>query len=433
MLKSVVLQTWNNIEVILVNDGSTDDTRLIISCWEEKFKARGYTVHIIDQDNAGVAAAIKKGFDYAEGDYVCFPDADDYITPDYVRLMANELDNNADIGFVACEIGIRDRLNGTIIGLLDFGKLGVQPEKRIERGLLIRLPMSVCNLLLRRELIIDLKIFTNMCIYPAVSQEPQILIPLYTSSSKGMELHIPLYIYNTYAKELGATLSKNPLDMILNDYYSLQVKTIDSLDITDSVKDYLKKISIIGDMICSMQIMNKNERERSKDKLYDKIKELVTPYYPITNDLLDRGGTYLLLHAISNSILGIKRRNLPSVRKSVISYGSLGNYASLLTPHIVNTPLNPRVYWDKSANEGTKNYMGEPVTCIDGDIVMKDDIILCFPNNKAIYAEAKSIADKKNAIVLSYYDIMDIMSSYYYPQFYEHESITKILQYSQYL
>ena len=55
MLDSVIAQKWDNIEVILVNDGSTDGTREAIAEYEPKLKTRGYETVIIDQENAGCA------------------------------------------------------------------------------------------------------------------------------------------------------------------------------------------------------------------------------------------------------------------------------------------------------------------------------------------------------------------------------------------
>lgn len=61
--QSVYDQVWDNIELILVNDGSTDGTREIIRQWEPRFVRRGYSVQIIDQENRGVFGAIKAGLE----------------------------------------------------------------------------------------------------------------------------------------------------------------------------------------------------------------------------------------------------------------------------------------------------------------------------------------------------------------------------------
>ena len=94
MFDSILAQEWDNIELILVNDGSTDGTRGIITEYEPKFLERGYEVVIIDQDNQDVAAAVRNGLLRVTGEYVCQVDADDELDPRYVSMMAGWLDEH---------------------------------------------------------------------------------------------------------------------------------------------------------------------------------------------------------------------------------------------------------------------------------------------------------------------------------------------------
>ena len=82
-LDSVSRQTYQNIEVILVNDGSTDGTWDIISDYvmnKDKFVA-------ISKKNGGAAAARNSGLEIAKGEYITFVDADDFISKDYVSTL----------------------------------------------------------------------------------------------------------------------------------------------------------------------------------------------------------------------------------------------------------------------------------------------------------------------------------------------------------
>lgn len=99
-LRSILRQSYREIEVILVNDGSTDDSLAIC----EKFAARDDRVCVIDIPNGGVSNARNTGIAVASGKYVQFVDSDDRIHPHMVRTMVGELERTqADIVFCGLE------------------------------------------------------------------------------------------------------------------------------------------------------------------------------------------------------------------------------------------------------------------------------------------------------------------------------------------
>jgi glycosyltransferase involved in cell wall biosynthesis len=94
-LFSVASQTLEDYEVICVNDGSTDDSRDILS----EYASQDSRVTIIDQENQGLAGARNTGLDYVSGDYVMFLDADDFLEPTTVEEVYTQCANDdADIG-----------------------------------------------------------------------------------------------------------------------------------------------------------------------------------------------------------------------------------------------------------------------------------------------------------------------------------------------
>lgn len=84
-LDSALAQTWPHLEIIVVNDGSRDDSLHIA----QSYAARG--VAVIDQPNAGQCAACNRGLAAARGDYIKFFDADDILSPEHVALQVAAL------------------------------------------------------------------------------------------------------------------------------------------------------------------------------------------------------------------------------------------------------------------------------------------------------------------------------------------------------
>lgn len=82
-LDSLAAQTYRNLEVILIDDGSTDDSGAIADRYVKKDK-RFYVIH---QQNGGLSNARNHGIEVAKGKYLTFVDSDDTVTPDYVEFM----------------------------------------------------------------------------------------------------------------------------------------------------------------------------------------------------------------------------------------------------------------------------------------------------------------------------------------------------------
>lgn len=93
-IESIQKQTYINIEIILVNDGSYDKS--IIIC--EKYAEYDERIIVVNKENGGVSSARNRGLDIATGDFIGFVDSDDLIDAEmYERLITASLKNDADI------------------------------------------------------------------------------------------------------------------------------------------------------------------------------------------------------------------------------------------------------------------------------------------------------------------------------------------------
>ena len=96
-LKSILRQTFTDIEVIAVNDGSTDDTLAVL----QEFERKDSRIRIIDQGNQGPSQARMTGVRVATADYIVFVDSDDFIAGDYVATLYHVITTN-QVDIVAC-------------------------------------------------------------------------------------------------------------------------------------------------------------------------------------------------------------------------------------------------------------------------------------------------------------------------------------------
>jgi alpha-1,6-rhamnosyltransferase len=108
-IKSIFAQQYPNFEVIVVDDGSSDNSIALL-----KQLQKTYNFQLYSQKNQGVSAALNHGLQYAKGVYVSTPDLDDIMLPESLRIRAEYLDNNPNVGCVGALIIYMDSDGNTI-------------------------------------------------------------------------------------------------------------------------------------------------------------------------------------------------------------------------------------------------------------------------------------------------------------------------------
>lgn len=139
-IESIINQTYTNYEIIVVDDGSTDNSKQILSPYFDQIK-------YIYQKNQGVAAARNKGLEIATGDYIAFLDQDDYFLPNKLENQVEKLAKKANLGMV---IG-----GWQIVNQEGQGKTAVQPWLKLPNldteELIIYKPVFLGAMLFRRN------------------------------------------------------------------------------------------------------------------------------------------------------------------------------------------------------------------------------------------------------------------------------------------
>ena len=104
-IQSVINQTYKNLEILLVDDGSTDSSPDICS----KYSMQDNRIRIITKKNGGIASARNKGIEKASGEYVYFLDSDDYIKETAIEELINYMQNNdLDLCYFSADVLLDD-------------------------------------------------------------------------------------------------------------------------------------------------------------------------------------------------------------------------------------------------------------------------------------------------------------------------------------
>lgn len=188
-IQSVVNQSYKNIEIILVNDGSQDNCHRICDEWAKKDER----IKVIHQTNQGLSSARNSGIEIANGDYLCFVDSDDYIDTNYIQILYRTVhENNADMGI--CRFADIDENNK----LLESGNIqqiaeGVYTGKDILKELIFtfKLPIRVVwNKIYKKSLFDNIRFAVGR-----INEDEFIIHRLIASSDKISVTNKVLYYY----------------------------------------------------------------------------------------------------------------------------------------------------------------------------------------------------------------------------------------------
>lgn len=185
-LESVRCQTYKELQIIIIDDGSTDQTGLIADAFAERDKR----FHVIHKENRGVSAARKTGLEQVDGEYIGFVDGDDYIEPEmYEKLVGLAVEYDADIAHCGYQMVFPDRVDmyhGTKQLKVQDTYTGV---KDLLEGTLIE--PGLVNKIYRHKLFEDVKYDENI----VINEDLLLNYFLFHRAEKAVFIDIPYYYY----------------------------------------------------------------------------------------------------------------------------------------------------------------------------------------------------------------------------------------------
>lgn len=150
-VESVLAQTEQDFEVIVVDDGSSDSTAAVAASFEDQ------RVRLYKQVNAGPSAARNRGIVHAVGKYVSFLDSDDLLLPDYLAEMGQILDDNQQVGFAYTHAFTLDvmsnRFRANLTGSYHQPRTPILPREEFIAELLHRNFLQASSTTIRRAVL----------------------------------------------------------------------------------------------------------------------------------------------------------------------------------------------------------------------------------------------------------------------------------------
>jgi len=418
MFDSIIAQNWDNLELILVNDGSTDGTYEEISAYEPKFRKRGFEVVIINQENKGVCAAAKAGLECITGDYVCMVDADDELSPVYISTMAGWLEYDSDYDYCVCgatEYTGYDDLKA--FGPDKFRGLHYNDDFLIERYLLGTIRPTTWIYMLKKSYFRKCNIVSTFFTTTKGSHEPAYIIPILALGGKYKYIPLPLYHCKVNGESHSRSKQFEKMKQFHDEYNRLCKIAIEQLPdnkADDERKETLIRISFISACIRNYRFATQAEE---KDRLINEtiytlvnsINSFFKPEQPITSEQA-LGSEDALIRCVINALTGKRLHGYKPYgdKGRVIGYGALGRVASRLLPELKGTELEPKVLWDKL---GDGNIVAKP----EFTSVNPNDLLLIFPKGNVLNEIYGSIR-KTNCKIMKSEDISAYISSLRFPQ-----------------
>ena len=254
-INSIIAQTYKNLEIILVDDGSTDSCPAIC----DRFKEEDSRIKIIHQENGGLSLARNVGLEHATGDFIGFVDSDDWIEPNmYEVLMSALQETGADIAVCDRQIETSDpKLISIDITSCERKLYSSEEALRMIINKERFIYSYVWNKLYKRTILANIQ-FLNNTIYEDILWTPQVV----GNTKLLVCVDCPYYHYQSRAESLTHN-NQNEVQRLLNKIEMYKKR----LEYIHKYYPSLEKITVFKlQIFCFHEYMNINSNECHLDK-----------------------------------------------------------------------------------------------------------------------------------------------------------------------
>ncbi|MDX4038443.1 glycosyltransferase [Aliarcobacter skirrowii] len=252
-LLSVLNQSFRNIEVIIINDGSTDNSLKIIN----DFMNSDFRVKLINQENQGLGAARNTGIKEAKGEYIIFVDSDDYININSLEILYNQaIKTDADIVIAKYQKILE---NGEIIYQSPYVSNQISSDY-FKNNLLSNISMMVCDKMFKLELFKKNDIFFPI---NTIYEDVPVSLKLSYFSKRISTLDFCYYNWLERDKSLSRTINQKNIDDIIKIFIIIK-SFLTTLNLYEKYKIYF----VIG-LSKKILIAINNDIDRYANRDYD--------------------------------------------------------------------------------------------------------------------------------------------------------------------
>lgn len=243
---SLLAQSYSNIQLILVNDGSTDKTEEKLRSLIPSLKEKGFFVKYVTQQNKGLGGAINTGLKYIKGDYFCWADPDDYFEPNAFEVRVKYVTEHPDCAALTCDAYCRnedDIEHYTSLVSAHFPRS--DEPKQFE--LLLNYDSIFCPgcHMLKTEAFRAVN--PQMEIYEARrGQNWQLLLPVYYAYDRHF-FPIPVYNYISYQNSMSHAVAGYEEKLArIDENEEIQVQTLQRMNIPEQEREkYLRQCHML--------------------------------------------------------------------------------------------------------------------------------------------------------------------------------------------
>ena len=249
--ESVLNQHYKNIEVILINDGSVDNSEEIVMSYRNKLIAAGMSLVYEYQTNAGIGAAIDRALKLMHGDYFTWIGIDDFYHPLFCKILVEFMESNPKYSVVRNDGYLVDENDPTIIlGTMAQDNHDKFNEHLFENAILERNWQFGYSMVRTLDFI---KINPSRSIYPSRDgQNWQILLPLFYNGLSAF-IEEPLYYVLNNSHSVSRDPAKGGKDKLIRqkeEYRKILITTLYSFELPDR----LKYVNMVNEKYARMEM-----------------------------------------------------------------------------------------------------------------------------------------------------------------------------------